>query len=366
LFIIGFAYWEKIHSHPLLDPAVWKNTNYTLCVLCTMFGYMSFVTNQFWVPLYMQQVQQLPPLLIAVHMLPQALAGFAWSYIGQALVSRLPGRIIMAIGGFCYLFGALLLVFIRPETSYWKFLFPAMVFTVVGADFQFIVSNVCTLIRKTPQLTFYVLTSSQLYVNKQMPAQASLAAGVIQTAYRLSVSIGLGITSAVFSSFQNTPFHDVTFPYVRVYICGVAFAAFSLAFLPFMRLEMQGSEGKVPTMTETRFLTEFQESPPRSAGEYRNGEPTHNLSSKPSQGSIGTAATCGSEGTYFERWSWENDPYWPPKSGGFNGRDSHQDVVYEVCIKCLEERRVILPVKMSDDEGHNHDSPVMDGRDGWV
>jgi hypothetical protein len=115
-----------------------------------MFGYMSFVTNQFWIPL--QQVQHLPPLLIAVHMLPQALSGFAWSYIGQALVSRLPGRVIMAIGGVCYLFGALLLIFIRPETSYWKFLFPAMVFTVVGADFQFIVSNVCTPVRKSPRL----------------------------------------------------------------------------------------------------------------------------------------------------------------------------------------------------------------------
>jgi Na+/melibiose symporter-like transporter len=160
LFIIGFAFWEKIHRHPLLDPAVWKNTNYTLCVLCTMFGYMSFVTNQFWIPLYMQQVQHLPPLLIAVHMLPQALSGFAWSYIGQALVSRLPGRVIMAIGGVCYLFGALLLIFIRPETSYWKFLFPAMVFTVVGADFQFIVSNVCTPVRKSPRFKPYMLNSS--------------------------------------------------------------------------------------------------------------------------------------------------------------------------------------------------------------
>jgi hypothetical protein len=110
-----------------------------------MFGYMSFVTNQFWIPLYMQKVQHFPPLLIAVHMLHQAIAGFFWSYIGQALVSRIPGKVIMAIGGFCYVVGALLLVFIRPDTSYWKFLFPAMVFTVVGADFQFIVANVCIL-----------------------------------------------------------------------------------------------------------------------------------------------------------------------------------------------------------------------------
>lgn len=92
----------------------------------------------------MQDIQHLPPLTIAARMLPQVLAGLAWSYIGQSLVSRLPGRTIMAIGGIAYLVGALLLIFIRPETSYWKFLFPAMVFTVIGADFQFIVANVCS------------------------------------------------------------------------------------------------------------------------------------------------------------------------------------------------------------------------------
>jgi hypothetical protein len=204
-----------------------------------------------------------------------------------------------------------------------------------------------------------------------MPTQASLAAGVIQTAYRLSVSIGLGITTAVYSSVQKTPkgMDDVTFPYVRVYICGVAFAAFSLAFLPFMRLEMQGSEEKdpFPTMTGNPFLDpRSQPSHPRCAGEYRDAEQAQNLSNKPSQNSIGTEATCGTEATYFQRWSWENDPYWPPNPDGFNRHDSHQDVVYEVCIKCLEERRVILPVRTSDGQGHNHDSPVMDGRDGWV
>jgi hypothetical protein len=164
---------------------------------------------------------------------------------------------------------------------------------------------------------------------------------------------------------------DSTFPYVQVYFCGVAFAAVSLAFLPFMRLEMQGGEEKAtaPIMSETPFFDqEAQESPPRSAGEYRDrisDENSRNLTSKPSQSSIGTAATCGSEGTYFQRWSWENEPYWPPKTGEYNGHNSAQDVVYEVCIKCLQERRVILPVKTTDN-GHNHDSPVMDGKDGWI
>lgn len=142
LLLFGFAIWERIYRYPLLNPSVWKNRNYTLCVLCVLFGYMSFITNSFWIALYMQQVQRLSPLTIAVRLLPQAVAGIIWSYAGQVLVSRLSGTILMAMGAIAYLVGALLQIFIRQHTSYWKLLFPSLMITVLGADFQFIVSNV--------------------------------------------------------------------------------------------------------------------------------------------------------------------------------------------------------------------------------
>jgi hypothetical protein len=103
---------------------------------------MSFITNQFWISLYMQDVQHLSPLIIAVRLLPQALVGMLWSYIGQSLMSKIPGRIIMGIGGIAYLVGATLQIFVKENTSYWMFLFPSLCITVIGADFQFIVSNV--------------------------------------------------------------------------------------------------------------------------------------------------------------------------------------------------------------------------------
>jgi nitrate/nitrite transporter NarK len=140
--LCGFAFWERIYKFPLLNPSVWRNRNYTLCVVCVLFGYMSFITNQFWISLYMQQVQGLAPLTIAIRMLPQAIAGIFWSFVGQALVHRLSGTILMGIGATAYLIGATLQIFIRQHTSYWKLLFPSLLVTVLGADFQFIVSNV--------------------------------------------------------------------------------------------------------------------------------------------------------------------------------------------------------------------------------
>lgn len=142
VLLLGFVFWENIYKCPLLDPSIWKNRNYTLCILCVFFGYMSFITNQFWISLYMQEVQKFTPLNIAVRMLPQAIAGILWSYICQAAVSRMSGTALMVIGAVSYLIGATLQIFIRQHTSYWKLLFPSLLIAVLGADIQFIVASV--------------------------------------------------------------------------------------------------------------------------------------------------------------------------------------------------------------------------------
>ena len=146
VFLLCFVVWENIYTHPLLDPNIWKNRNFNLCILCVLFGYMSFITNQFWISLYMQNVQLMTPLQIAARLLPQTLTGVIWSFMGQALVSRVMGTIVMGIGALAYIAGAALLIFIRQNTSYWALLFPSLCITVMGADFQFIAANVSLLV----------------------------------------------------------------------------------------------------------------------------------------------------------------------------------------------------------------------------
>lgn len=214
-----------------------------------------------------------------------------------------------------------------------------------------------------------------------MPAQSSLAAGVIQTAYRLSVSVGLGVTTAIYGSTQKTPLGstDVTFPFERAYLGGIAFAGISLLFIPFMQLDKQGTGDSKPPMTSTTlFDSETQESLPRSAGEYRDGvsdEGDPSLTTKASQSTLGSAATYGSDATYFDRWSWEENPFWPPRPGEYHCHDGASEILYEVCVKCLEERRVILPVRHPGEERYSQGQAEMsshersrlaEGAAGWV
>ncbi|APA11462.1 hypothetical protein SS1G_04862 [Sclerotinia sclerotiorum 1980 UF-70] len=360
-FILGFITWEYFYENPLLDLSVWRNGNFTLCVICMGFGYMSFITNEFWIALYMQDVQKYTPLQIAARMLPQAVAGVFWSFLGQWLVQKVHGTIVMGIGSAMYLAGAILLLFIKEDTSYWMFLFPALVITVIGADFQFIVAN--------------------LYANKQMPTQASLGVGIIQTAYRLSISIGLAITSAVFSTATSTKdsIKDPTIPYRRVYICSIIFAAIGLTSIPFMRIKTRTkdntSPGTYPTTTTTPELNNSMivnraPPPPPSQSHYdtlfpqlnlhrtnplnltehiypsHSSERVNNTPPRYDPNNLPRAMTMNdiAQGLLrLPRWSWENRPraaFWKNRRGSQCHWESSSGDMFEVCRKCKEERKI--------------------------
>ncbi|TGO45649.1 hypothetical protein BOTNAR_0649g00010 [Botryotinia narcissicola] len=352
-FILGFIVWEYFYENPLLDLSVWRNSNFSLCVICMGFGYMSFITNEFWITLYMQDVQHYTPLQIAARMLPQAVAGVFWSFLGQWLIQNVHGTIVMGIGSLMYLAGAILLLFIKEDTSYWLFLFPALVITVIGADFQFIVAN--------------------LYANKQMPTQASFGVGIIQTAYRLSITIGLAITSAVFNTAtsKEASIEDPTTPYRRVYICSIIFASIGLACIPFMRIQTRtkdntstnprpttlGAENNDSMIvnhpssqlhydTLVRQLNLHRENPLGIDERVYRGHRTEINNAQRYDPALPRSMTMNdiAQGLLrLPRWSWENRPragFWRSRRGSQCHWESSSGDIFEICKKCKEERKI--------------------------
>lgn len=202
-----------------------------------------------------------------------------------------------------------------------------------------------------------------------MPSQSSLAAGVLQTGRSLSISIGLAISFAVYGSMADRPEgrSDPEYPYHRVYICTILLAVVSLLFVPFMKIEKQGSESTTPSIASSS-TTAVNERSPQGVSHATDGtgdiadlrkENNHVLAQKPSEGSLASAATAGSADSYFPRWSWEQMKRWP------DDRHKYPDdnVVYEVCIKCLQERRVFVQTekeeRVSVDEASDIDHNVV-------
>ena len=181
-----------------------------------------------------------------------------------------------------------------------------------------------------------------------MPSQASLGAGVLQTAMRLSISLGLAITTAVYGTTSQSPkdINDVDFPYERAYLCTIIFAVIGFLFIPFMRI------GKQDGKTELEKDEAVIDIRPRTGGEYSDGgsgghnsaqhyhhryddQHGHHFTGN-STLTVNTMATIGSQVSFFPRWSWEDRDHWSDK------RPRESNIVYEVCVKCLEERRVIV------------------------
>lgn len=252
LALVGmFCFWETKYPYPLMPPFIWKDRNFTLLIIVAVLGFMGFQASAFYLAYFMQEIRGWDALTVAVHLLPQAIAGLLWNVLIGHTLHRVNNTLIMAAGALSYLAASLLLSLMHAESSYWAFMFPALVLNVVGADFQFNVANVSPLLyslgpqsrspERTCDLTFL---SSQMYVMQSLPtAQQGLASGVMNTLVRLSSTVAMGIATAVFSSIEESPqgIEQPMLKYTRTFQVSVAMAAASVLVVPFIKIGTQGN-----------------------------------------------------------------------------------------------------------------------------
>ncbi|KAK6065839.1 WD domain-containing protein [Seiridium cupressi] len=233
ILLVVFVLWERVYPNPLMPPYIWKDRNFSLVIITILLGMMGFTASGFWIAFYMQSVQQLPTITVAVHLLPMAIAGLTWNVVAGHILHKVNNTLIMIGGSLCFLAASLLLAFMKSDSSYWAFIFPALILNVAGADFNFNVAN--------------------MYVMSSLPShQQSLAGGIFNVVIRLSSTAVMGITTAVFSSVELTPegMADPMLKYTRTFQACVALAAASVLFSPFIKLGTQGNAPKHPVESE--------------------------------------------------------------------------------------------------------------------
>lgn len=107
-----------------------------------MLGFMSLTASGFWLSLFMQRVQNHSPLGVAVRLLPQAIAGILVNIVAGLTLHHVSNKMLIGIGTLSYTISALLLALMKADSMYWAFIFPSLIFSVIGADMQFNVANV--------------------------------------------------------------------------------------------------------------------------------------------------------------------------------------------------------------------------------
>ena len=140
LVLIGiFLYWESIFRAPLMALNIWHDRDFSLLMAILVLGFEAFPSAQFYLSLYLQRVQRMTALNVAVHLLPMAIAGIIVNIIAGLILHRVSNKVLMFIGAVCYMLSFLLLGLQHEDSSYWTFIFPALILTVIGADLEVIV-----------------------------------------------------------------------------------------------------------------------------------------------------------------------------------------------------------------------------------
>jgi len=90
----------------------------------------------------MQNILGFSSLKVAIHLLPMAIGGILVNIFAGLVLHKINNKILTAIGALAYLGSGLLLATMKVDSSYWAFIFPSLLLSVIGADLEFNVANV--------------------------------------------------------------------------------------------------------------------------------------------------------------------------------------------------------------------------------
>ena len=213
---------------------VWRDRDFSLLMMILVLGFVAFAPSTFWLSLYMQRVQHLSALIVALHLLPMALMGILVNVVAGLLLHRVSNKLLVFIGAVSYTIALTLLAVQKEDSSYWAFIFPSLFFLVIGADLQFNVVNM------------YSMASLPIH-------QQSVAGGIFNTVTKLCITVGLGISTSIYTSVSTTISSEDSplKPYTAVYWFCFAASAFSICLVPFLRIGTQGGKSKEKSTEET-------------------------------------------------------------------------------------------------------------------
>ncbi|EFW17306.1 hypothetical protein D8B26_000044 [Coccidioides posadasii str. Silveira] len=235
VLVAGFLFWQSVAKYPLMPLYIWKDRDFSLLNIILGLGFMGFSSGSFWLALYLQRIKGLDALQVALYLLPQVINGILVNIVAGLILHRVNNKLLMGIGALSYVACFLILSFMKEDVTYWAFMFPALLLSVVGADIEFNVVN--------------------MYVMSSLPTdQQSLAGGIFNTLTKLCQNIGLGMTTAIYVAMDHkNPDPSHIEPYLSTYWLSAGFAGLGFVLVFFLKI---GTQGGSSTGEEKRGFTE--------------------------------------------------------------------------------------------------------------
>jgi nitrate/nitrite transporter NarK len=162
--------------------------------------------------------------------------GLLINIIAAMIMHKVSNKLLMIIGAVALVISDVLYSVQSKHSSYWAFAFPALVLSVIGADFEFTVTNM------------YVMSTLP-------PEQQSVAGGLFNTVTRLSSTVGLGVQTSIYNGLGGSAFgrgSQLYRPYQSTFWVSLVGAVAAVFLGSFVTINRQGDKHeKAPSTPES-------------------------------------------------------------------------------------------------------------------
>ena len=174
LLIALFFYVESIVVDPIMPLDIWTTPAFPSVLLCIALGWSSFGIWNFYGVQLIEVFRGGTPLLAVAQFSPVSIAGLVATLLMAWLSHRIAAHWILAIALCSFCIANLLLALCTIDSTYWTYLFFAIVIAPFGMDMSY--------------------PAASLIVSNSLPRERQgVGASMINAVINLSVSLGLGI-----------------------------------------------------------------------------------------------------------------------------------------------------------------------------
>jgi MFS family permease len=183
-FLIAFPFIERRAGDSALIPGdVIRNRRFAAACGTILLISAAFIASLLYLPQFLQKILDYSPVRAGVGMLPIMLGFAALSFAAGPIYDRIGAKIVVTAGAFLIAVGALLLTFLQEDSGYTA-LVPGMV--VMGIGFGLFYGP-----RRRPESP------------RSDESRSSLAGGIAYMAQIAGGSVGLGLTTSIFTALSD-------------------------------------------------------------------------------------------------------------------------------------------------------------------
>jgi EmrB/QacA subfamily drug resistance transporter len=184
VLIVAFPFVERRAGESALIPGdVVRNPRFAGACIAILLTSAAFIASMLYLPQFMQKILDYSPVRAGVAMLPIMLGFAVLSFVAGPIYDRVGAKIVVTTGALFIAVGALLLAFLEESSGYVA-LIPGMV--VMGIGFGLFYG---------PATTAGITALDD--------SRSSLAGGIAYMAQIGGGSVGLGVTTAIFTALSG-------------------------------------------------------------------------------------------------------------------------------------------------------------------